>query len=279
MRNLLLFVLRLALWPVQRYFERHLVLRLDFGSDPPPPPDYTPVANASKEAAEIGAQLGREQLAEARRQYDQNMAVVRPVVDAQLDIMRQTADQGRDYYEYGKTFRPLEQQMLTQASGGLTARDLVRLGVTGVPMADALRSVSRMTPSGGSVGGPAAMNQHYDGFFEQIPKGQTLNWAGGTITKQQDGTALYKRPDGSTYTFDQSTPFTKVAQDNPLVAEEWKRTYGYQAPQPAPAQQAAPVDPQVAVAPSAPIMRFATAGQRRQPGARFASLGAAQFLG
>lgn len=94
LRDLILFLLRLALWPVQRYFERHLVLRLDFGSDPPPPPDYTPVANASKEAAEIAAQLGREQLAEARRQYDQNMAVARPIVDAQAQLMGQAYEQG-----------------------------------------------------------------------------------------------------------------------------------------------------------------------------------------
>ena len=94
MRDLMLFLLRLALWPVQRYFERHLVLRLDLGSDPPPPPDYTPVANASKEAAEIAAQLGREQLAEARRQYDQNMAVARPIVDAQAQLMGQAYEQG-----------------------------------------------------------------------------------------------------------------------------------------------------------------------------------------
>lgn len=88
------------------------------GDKPPPPPDYTPVANASKEAAEISAQLGREQLAEARRQYDQNMAVARPVVDAQLDVMRQGIQQGADYYEYGKSFRPLEQQMLREAGAG-----------------------------------------------------------------------------------------------------------------------------------------------------------------
>lgn len=62
--------------------------------DSPPPPDYTPVANASKESAEIAAQLGREQLAEARRQYDQDMAVARPIVDAQAKLMGQAYDQG-----------------------------------------------------------------------------------------------------------------------------------------------------------------------------------------
>lgn len=150
MRNLLLFVLRLALWPVQRYFERHLVLRVDLGGDAPPPPDYTPVANASKEAAEIAAQLGREQLAESRWQYDQNMAVARPVVETQLGLMQDALVQGRDYYEYGKTFRPLEQKMLRQAMGELTPAQIVRLGVSGLR----LPSLGGRAQSANVIAGP-----------------------------------------------------------------------------------------------------------------------------
>lgn len=63
-------------------------------------PDYTPMANASKEAAEIGAQLGREQMAQAQAQYDQNMAVARPIIDMQLAQQQQTMAQGEDYYNY-----------------------------------------------------------------------------------------------------------------------------------------------------------------------------------
>ena len=121
MRNLLLFLLRLALWPVQRYFERHLVLRLDFGGDAPPPPDYTPVANASREAAEIAAQLGREQLAEARRQYDANIAIARPIVDAQARLMGQAYEQGNEIFNNFRTEgRPLQQSMRDIAMGRLT---------------------------------------------------------------------------------------------------------------------------------------------------------------
>lgn len=109
---------QLLLRPLATYCERHLVLWLDVFSDSPAPPDYTPVANASKEAAEISAALGREQLAEAQRQYDNNMAVAQPVVNAQLDVMRQGIQQGNDYYEYGKSFRPLEQQMAAEAAAG-----------------------------------------------------------------------------------------------------------------------------------------------------------------
>ena len=63
-------------------------------------PNYEPVAAASKEAAEISAQLGREQLAENRRQYDNNISISKPVIDAQLAIMNQTKQQGDDYYNY-----------------------------------------------------------------------------------------------------------------------------------------------------------------------------------
>lgn len=94
----------------------------DLGSDAPPPPDYTPLANASKESAEVMAKLGREQLAEAKRQYDTNSGIVKPIVAAQTGIMQQTADQGKDYYDYAKsTFRPAEQGLVKDAADFSTA--------------------------------------------------------------------------------------------------------------------------------------------------------------
>lgn len=92
------------------------LMHLDLGGDAPPPPDYTPVANASKESAQIAADLGREQIAEGKRQYDQNMLVAKPVVDAQLDIMKQGIAQGNDYFDYLKTnARPVESALNTEA--------------------------------------------------------------------------------------------------------------------------------------------------------------------
>lgn len=94
----------------RRYF-------FDLGGDAPAAPDYGPVAQASKESAQIMADLGREQLDESRRQYEQNMEVARPVVEAQQRIMDETARQGKDYYDYNtSTFRPLEQQMVADAA-------------------------------------------------------------------------------------------------------------------------------------------------------------------
>lgn len=110
------------------------------GGDAPPPPDYTPVAQGSVESARIGAELGEKQLAEAQRQYDQNMQIARPVVDAQLRIMNQTAEQGADYAEYAKTFRPLEQQLVGEASAGTEAANAaMREQIRQQGVADALQ--------------------------------------------------------------------------------------------------------------------------------------------
>jgi hypothetical protein len=114
-------ILRFALQPLKRYYERHLVLWLDMGGDAPPPPDYTPMANASKEAAEIGAQLGREQLAEGRRQYDQNMAVAKPIIEAQSRNMDQAYEQGNySFQNFKDEGRPLQQAMRGIAMGKLS---------------------------------------------------------------------------------------------------------------------------------------------------------------
>jgi hypothetical protein len=177
-RELLQFVFR----PLAAYCERHLVLYLDLGGDAPPPPDYKPVADASKEAAEIGAQLGREQLDEARRQYDQNMAVARPVVDAQLEVMRQGIRQGDDYYDYGKSFRPLEQQMMREAG----------VGTEGINAAERLNILDRTTQQANALSGEA------DAFSRQ----QATDIA--ALRRQQDGAARRQSADARTFMADQT---------------------------------------------------------------------------
>lgn len=80
-------------------------------------PDYTPVAQASKESAELMAQLGREQMAEAKRQYDQDYALAQQVVGAQMGLMDQARRQGDFYFDYFRSRAvPLEDQMLREAS-------------------------------------------------------------------------------------------------------------------------------------------------------------------
>lgn len=89
-----------------------------FGGDTPPAPDYSAVANASKESAQIMANLGEKQLAESKRQYDSNTAMAAPIVTAQADQMRKTTAQGDDYYKYLQQYsRPVEQSLMYESLG------------------------------------------------------------------------------------------------------------------------------------------------------------------
>ena len=88
-------------------------------------PNYQPVADASAEAARISAALGQQQLDEARYQYDKNLEVSKPIVDAQLDLMKQTKLQGDDYYNYMKSKqRPVEDALNAEALAGESAADV-----------------------------------------------------------------------------------------------------------------------------------------------------------
>jgi len=79
-------------------------------------PDYTPMANASQQASEMGLQLGREQMAMAQAQYDREMQTAQPVIDAQLKLMNQQIAQGDDTYNYlVSRQRPLEDALNNEA--------------------------------------------------------------------------------------------------------------------------------------------------------------------
>jgi hypothetical protein len=86
------------------------------GKSSPPPPDYGPIAKASKEAAEIMAGLGREQLAFARQQYGEMMPLARRIADEQIATQRELMDMGREDRQYQiETFRPLERGLVADA--------------------------------------------------------------------------------------------------------------------------------------------------------------------
>ena len=86
------------------------------GSKGAPPPDYTPLAEASTEAARIQAGLGREQLAFAREQYDRSAPILEQIANQQMAAQDEQMAQARDYYNYQKdTYRPLEQGLVADA--------------------------------------------------------------------------------------------------------------------------------------------------------------------
>ena len=110
-------------------------------------PDYTAVAQASEKAAAIGAELGREQLAESQRQYDNNMAVAAPIVAAQAGLSNQTIAQGNDYFNYMKSYsRPVEQSLFYESMGFTPGEiqqiEASRAGETAAFNADAQKPVA-----------------------------------------------------------------------------------------------------------------------------------------
>lgn len=96
--------------------EAHGACFLDLGSDPPPAPDNTALANASEESARIAAAQADRVLAESTRQYERNMEVAQPVIDAQLGMMKSAKEQGDEYYDYWKTkAKPVEDALNAEA--------------------------------------------------------------------------------------------------------------------------------------------------------------------
>lgn len=82
----------------------------------PPPPDYTPVAEASKESAAISAEVAREQLSWAREQYFLDRDVSDSVIEAALRRLDQTdAQAAADRARYEDIFQPLEDDLAWEA--------------------------------------------------------------------------------------------------------------------------------------------------------------------
>jgi hypothetical protein len=101
--------------PYRRHY-RDFVADIFGGGNQPAAPDYTPVAQASEEAARITASQADRVLEESKRQYDRNMEVAKPVVDAQLALMDQSKKQGDEYYNYWKTkAQPVEDSLNAEA--------------------------------------------------------------------------------------------------------------------------------------------------------------------
>lgn len=79
-------------------------------------PDYEPLAQASKEAAQIMSKLGYSQLDFAKQQYDDMAPTLKGLATTQQEAMEQQMAQGKDYYDYQtETFRPLEQGLVADA--------------------------------------------------------------------------------------------------------------------------------------------------------------------
>lgn len=91
-------------------------------------PDYTPLANASKEAAQIMSALGREQLDFAKQQYRDVSPFLKDIAGAQMDAQNEQMRQAREAFDFQQsTFRPLERQLVADAANYDSAGERERL--------------------------------------------------------------------------------------------------------------------------------------------------------
>ena len=90
-------------------------------------PDYSQLAQASKESAEIMSALGREQLDFTKQQYAENKPILQEIANKQIAIQDQTLAQGKDYYDYMVSRqRPVEEALNkdAMAAGSEQAQEL-----------------------------------------------------------------------------------------------------------------------------------------------------------
>jgi len=81
-----------------------------------PPPQYSPMLEATKYAVQSGERLGNMQIDEARRQYDLNRQMQLPVSQAEIEMMQELTRQGKDYYDYMvQRQRPVEEALNAEA--------------------------------------------------------------------------------------------------------------------------------------------------------------------
>lgn len=82
------------------------------------------IATVAADAQKELTGLGRDQLNEAKRQYDQNYSLAKPIIDAQVDILNQSKTQGDDYYNYMiSKQRPVEDALNALALKDTSAED------------------------------------------------------------------------------------------------------------------------------------------------------------
>jgi hypothetical protein len=77
----------------------------------------------------------------------------------------------------------------------------------------------------------AEMRQAYNAYWDTVKPGDILDFAGGTLTMNSDGSSTHTYTDASgrkqSYTFTKDTDFATVAKSDPNIAAEWKTMFNY----------------------------------------------------
>jgi hypothetical protein len=106
-----------------------------YGSDSAPPPDYTPLANASAESAQVMKDLGQQQIDLAKQQYADNKPVLDKIAQQQIDIGNQNQEAGQLSLDLQKTkYIPLQKSIVDEVNNFDT--DAYREGLASKAAAD-----------------------------------------------------------------------------------------------------------------------------------------------
>ncbi len=102
-------------------------------SSAPAAPNYTPIAAADQQAAQLQYQLGQEQLQQAASEYAQNNATAQQVISADISTQNQqdaSAANAQNFYD--STYKPIEAQFAQQAQNYDTPeREAQQAGMAG----------------------------------------------------------------------------------------------------------------------------------------------------
>lgn len=70
------------------------------------------------------------------------------------------------------------------------------------------------------------INTDYQNYWKNSQVGQTVDWAGGKLTRNSDGTSTFVSPSGKTQTLTASTNLADLAKSDPSIAAQWVSQYG-----------------------------------------------------
>jgi hypothetical protein len=83
-------------------------------SDAPPPPDFTPLANAMREVGDKMAALGERQLAFGQQRYQETMPLYQQLVSSNLEGQKLAMEMARDAAKERIKYRALEDSILEE---------------------------------------------------------------------------------------------------------------------------------------------------------------------
>jgi hypothetical protein len=119
------------------------------------------------------------------------------------------------------------------------------------------------------VVGARNMNAGWNSYYDTAKPGDVWSFAGGTLTRNADGSATFVGPDGRRSTFDRNTPYSEVAKNAPSIAAKWAEDYGYTpssgggtTPPPVYTPTPGPSNPQQPVPNTPPIATSTSGGSR-----------------